>query len=418
MVANYMNASGGPPPWGMPSPPQSGGAGGFDFRTNPMITSLASSLLANRGAFGPAMASFGQMAPQAMALHQQTQAKARQREAINAALKMISAGQKVTPEVLADLPEEWAMKLGMPPEAKAPIAVGKDTRLYDPNTKTYLDPPTGAGGTQPPYEGTSMDAQNWNIVLKGGHDTPEYAAAYNQLFLTPKMVQGQNEDGQLIVTPMMPTVPPGVKPPGVGTPSAVAPVTGGAPLPSSVGGPAPVADASGSVSVGKPIVIGQKRPTESEVKGRTLLRNVEGDYQKVTKTFDVLDDTVGQISQEFGPVGRLFQGGEYQATSDGVRNIIQSYIYAVSGAQAPEAEVERNMQLVMPRLLDKAEARKQKRQRLEGMMSAIRARASEPGAVVDDTGGGPVRIQGDADYDALPSGTEFVGPDGIPRRKP
>lgn len=33
-------------------------------------------------------------------------------------------------------------------------------------------------------------------------------------------------------------------------------------------------------------------------------------------------------------------------------------------------------------------------------------------------GDGPVQIKGDADYDALPSGTEFIGPDGQPRRKP
>jgi hypothetical protein len=31
---------------------------------------------------------------------------------------------------------------------------------------------------------------------------------------------------------------------------------------------------------------------------------------------------------------------------------------------------------------------------------------------------GPKRITSDAEYDALPSGTTFVGPDGIPRRKP
>lgn len=32
--------------------------------------------------------------------------------------------------------------------------------------------------------------------------------------------------------------------------------------------------------------------------------------------------------------------------------------------------------------------------------------------------GAPVQIKGDADYDALPSGTEFIDPDGQPRRKP
>lgn len=33
-------------------------------------------------------------------------------------------------------------------------------------------------------------------------------------------------------------------------------------------------------------------------------------------------------------------------------------------------------------------------------------------------GGGPVQIKDDAQYDALPSGAEFIGPDGVRRRKP
>jgi len=30
----------------------------------------------------------------------------------------------------------------------------------------------------------------------------------------------------------------------------------------------------------------------------------------------------------------------------------------------------------------------------------------------------PASIANDAEYDALPSGTEFIGPDGVKRRKP
>lgn len=35
-----------------------------------------------------------------------------------------------------------------------------------------------------------------------------------------------------------------------------------------------------------------------------------------------------------------------------------------------------------------------------------------------ETGSGPLEITGDEEYDALPPGTEFIGPDGIKRRKP
>jgi hypothetical protein len=41
-----------------------------------------------------------------------------------------------------------------------------------------------------------------------------------------------------------------------------------------------------------------------------------------------------------------------------------------------------------------------------------------PAAATPAAASAPVKITGDADYEALPSGTPFVGPDGVPRRKP
>src|SRR3546814_15592909 len=42
---------------------------------------------------------------------------------------------------------------------------------------------------------------------------------------------------------------------------------------------------------------------------------------------------------------------------------------------------------------------------------------SQAGAAPAATGG-PARVTNDAEYSALPSGTEFIGPDGQTRRKP
>jgi len=58
---------------------------------------------------------------------------------------------------------------------------------------------------------------------------------------------------------------------------------------------------------------------------------------------------------------------------------------------------------------DSRKAEVRRRQQLEGMMG----RPSGPGGK-----SAPVQIQGDDDFDALPSGAQFVGPDGIPRVKP
>lgn len=42
----------------------------------------------------------------------------------------------------------------------------------------------------------------------------------------------------------------------------------------------------------------------------------------------------------------------------------------------------------------------------------------ETGPQAPNTAGSPRRITSDAEYNSLPSGTTFVGPDGVPRRKP
>jgi len=43
---------------------------------------------------------------------------------------------------------------------------------------------------------------------------------------------------------------------------------------------------------------------------------------------------------------------------------------------------------------------------------------SRNGAPISSVGGAPMQINSDSEYDALPSGAEFVGPDGLKRRKP
>lgn len=298
---------------------------------------------------------------------------ARKRKALNDLIKSKSLGSDLSPETqayLAENPDFAQSVFASRMTPKNPVAVGAGDRLWDPVTRKFIDDGGGGSGA---YGGTSMDAQNWNIILRGKVDSPEYAAAYNQLFETPKMAAGQGPNGEITQTPYYPPVPPGVRPPA-GQAQPMAPQAGGG-QPAPAAGPAPQA---GAVRTAAPIVVGQRKPTETEIKGRTLYTNAVGDYKTADQLFNSLNSTGELLSGELGRGGRIFQSAEFQKASDATKNVVQSYIYAVSGQQAPEQEVARNMSLVMPAIGDSKEAVAAKRARLGNMMKAIEARANLP----------------------------------------
>lgn len=127
------------------------------------------------------------------------------------------------------------------------------------------------------------------------------------------------------------------------------------------------------------IPLGPAKKTEAQIKGEAILAGAVDSFQPAVSGFDNLKDSTGQIGGELGDAGRFLQSGEYQVTADAVKNITQAYIYALSGQQAPEAEVQRQMSIVMPRYLDKDAAIEGKRKRLMSMINTIKSRAQGPG---------------------------------------
>lgn len=122
----------------------------------------------------------------------------------------------------AGLPENIASPLitnALKPKDPESLVNAGDGRLYDPNTKQWITAPDA--GTRGPFEGNGMDAQSWNIILKGDPNSPEYAAAYNQLFEQPKTQLAPTPQGLVPVT-VMPQVPPSVRPPAGRTASPTA----------------------------------------------------------------------------------------------------------------------------------------------------------------------------------------------------
>lgn len=151
--------------------------------------------------------------------------------------------------------ENWSAKWTTPQDLEPPPTRNRDydgetiQEEFDKVTGTWKEygrrpqfeprqPPAPAGndGT---FQGTSMDAQSWNIILTGDPGTAEYHAAYNMLFEQPKMVQTENG-----IMPVMPAIPQTVRPPsGTGVmpsdQSTVGQPTAGPPIPGTQPGLTP-----------------------------------------------------------------------------------------------------------------------------------------------------------------------------------
>lgn len=132
----------------------------------------------------------------------------------------------------------------------------------------------------------------------------------------------------------------------------------------------------------------------------------------------------------FGPGQGMLptQAGKlFDARVDQLRDTIAS-ITRVPGIGAQSDYEARLSQAKMPARTEYETVTEDKIRGLEDMLALIEngyagllsGGTAEPSApsISPRSTGQPVQVQSDADYDALPSGAEFVGPDGVRRRKP
>lgn len=157
-----------------------------------------------------------------------------------------------------------------------------------------------------------------------------------------------------------------------------------------------------------PTVMGNKPPTDAQRRANSLFEVVApdaalllGDGEK-PGLFDSLGNGGDQILNGVGAFGVTplsgMASGEFQAAKDAVTNIAQSYLYATSGASAPESEVKKIADLVTPNPGDNEARKEAKRRRLETYVRAIQ-QASTTGQIVP-----PV------DDNTLPSGNYVFNP--------
>lgn len=117
--------------------------------------------------------------------------------------------------------------------------------------------------------------------------------------------------------------------------------------------------------------------TEAEAKGDSLFEGIRGLKTDTLDNFDELgkpQNTAGAANYDRG--GGFVMSGPAQVGMGSLKQVAQTYIYAQSGQQAPDSEVNRIMSMVMPALSDKPEMRAFKKKLLANMFVSIRAKTS------------------------------------------
>ena len=140
-----------------------------------------------------------------------------------------------------------------------------------------------------------------------------------------------------------------------------------------------------------------------------------------------LNDVLGAVPS-FGvanAAANLLRGEGRQKFLQGASSLGEALLRAATGAGVNKDEAVQKSKELTPQIGDSSAVIKQKMDSIPLYIESLKVRAG-PGAKqlsgIIERGtaatGKPVTIKGDDGFNALPSGSEFIGPDGIRRRKP
>lgn len=296
-------------------------------------------------------------------------------------------------------------------DEKALVNAG-DGRLYDPNTKQWITAPNDAAGGGFRFSGNSVEAQALNGLIQSGQLTEEEAmqvaagkvitnpADGSQIFMTPQGLFGRDATGN--VTPVAPAataqpapapIPAAPASPAITAPVAPAPSTDPA-VPTTVAPSQPTApslpNGAKPIPGAKQLTPGKpgKMATEAETRARALYTVASPEMKIVEDMFPALGDNTNQALDKMPwNSGNWLTSEDYQRGKNSLMTIIQSYMYVTSGASAPDAEVERNANSLMPKMGDKPQTIKDKLARINNYVRAIKQAGGEtpstPGEVED-----------------------------------
>ncbi len=259
------------------------------------------------------------------------------------------------------------------------FTLGEGQTRYGPDGKPVasLPKPTANNGI---FEGTSLDAQAMNILGNANADknSDAYKWAYWYL-MQPKPSMAQTAQGMVPIM-TQPTLPPGISSPYPAVPETQPAET--LPQSTSMG-----AGSTPGITVGQPIPGTAPKPTEQEMRMDRLGTAIQGDVATLfgdgggnnTGLFNALTDVWSQISAtDIGGAkpGYPLSSPDYQQAANAIANIAQTYLYAMSGAAAPEGEVQRIVRSVTPVLGESEASVLAKKKRLLDFIQAINSKAN------------------------------------------
>jgi hypothetical protein len=266
-----------------------------------------------------------------------------------------------------------------------------DGRLFNQRTgeTKAVGEPDGGGL----FEGTSVEAQSLNYLVKTNQLTADQAAQLGAgktvtnpadgsiMFLTPRGIFSQPAGGGP-ATPVEPQNVPQVTPapqpdttfiPGEGrgftTREKLQPIQTTESAPAAPAGPG---GRPGIIPLteGKP----GKLATESETRNRALYTVAAPDLEIALENFSELENIYSQAASKVLPWGldNMATSPNYQRAKNAMRTIIATYLYSTSGATANPGEVENQIGVLMPTPNEAPESVADKRARLKTMVDAIR----------------------------------------------
>jgi hypothetical protein len=172
--------------------------------------------------------------------------------------------------------------------------------------------------------------------------------------------------------------------------------------------------------------------TEGQSKDVVFVTRAKGALQVLEPVANTLTSLPSQVSSmdPTGIIRRRVQSPEFQVAQNAGNEFLQAILRKDTGAAITSDEQALYGETYLPRPGDGPEVLAAKQAARQRAVAAIEAGMSPAQMIAQEkalsgsqpatppAAGGVVTITSDAEYEALPSGTTFVGPDGKTRRKP